>query len=139
MATSTPPTSPDVWAFLRELVTRLGAKNPAFFNVLAWISGIATLLSGLPMFLDMIPGLVLPAWAETLENQIVVAAGATMFFMSQIGVQRPVFKEDSGASVKLVDGDRANLPFTDKRETKLPAVEMEKTVPIPFPAEKDSQ
>lgn len=115
---TTPPTSPDVFAFIRELVNRLGAKNPAFFNVLAWISGIATLLTGLPMFLDMIPGLVLPDWAEVLENHIVTVAGATMFFMSQIGVARPVFKNDSGETVRLLDGDRTNLPFTDKKEEK---------------------
>ena len=127
---STTPTTPppDLWAFLRELVLRIKAKNPAFFNVLSWISGVAFILTGLPALVTLIPGVALPELYDTVIIKIASTATAVMFIMSNLGVQRPVFKHDSGETVTLVDGDRTNLPFTDKKEVKLPAVEMTKTV-----------
>lgn len=125
MATNQTP-SPDVWAFLRELVSRLGAKNPAFFNVMAWVGAIAAFITGIPLLLDSIPGLELPDSFEVIENKIVTIAGAVVFIMSNLTVQRPVAKHDSGETVTVVDGDRTNLPFTDKKEAKLPATEIHK-------------
>jgi hypothetical protein len=126
---STTPTTPppDLWAFLRELVLRLKAKNPTFFNVLSWISGIAFILTGLPQLIALIPGVVLPDPIDLFANKIAATATAVMFIMANLGVQRPVFKHDSGETVTLVDGDRTNLPFTDKKEVKLPSTEMVKT------------
>ena len=69
----------------------------------------------------------LPEGMLLLSSKIAGTASAVMFIMSNLGIQRPVFKHDSGETVTLIDGDRTNLPFTDKKENKLPAVEIPKT------------
>jgi hypothetical protein len=115
-----------VLAFFKEMVLRLKAKNPVFFNVLSWISGLAFVVTGLPALIELIPFIKLPEWLTSLENEIVGTATGIMWFMANIGVNRPVFKHDSGSTVSLIDGDRTNLPFTDKVEDKKPAVVLSK-------------
>lgn len=104
---------PDVWAFLREFVQRLGTKNPAFFNVIAWIGAIAAFVTGLPALIESL-GVNLPEWWVNLQNKAVAWAGVVTIIISNLAVQRPVVTETPQGTVTVTDKDK--LPFTAKKE-----------------------
>ena len=71
--------------FLVEIAQRLKAKSPKFFQVLQWISGIATAITGLPEFLTFI-GINLPqGWMITANKTVAIAAG-TAWLISKLTV-----------------------------------------------------
>lgn len=78
--------TPNIWSFLKELVLRFGAKNPAIFNVLAWVGAIATFLTGLPLFSAQLEavGIVLPDAWEAIQSKVVFFCGIVVTLMSNL-------------------------------------------------------
>lgn len=105
-----------VWAFLTELVQRLGAKNPKFFNILALVGAIASVITGLPGVLIEL-GINLPDAWDVLANKIVAWAGIVVIIMSNLAVQRPVVSATkTGDNTVKTNAD--TLPFTAAVEKK---------------------
>lgn len=96
--------TPDVWAFLKELVQRLGQKMPAFFTVLAWISGIVTFITGLPEILTQL-GITLPEAMQVIANKTIAIASSVGLFISLLTV-----KDATNVS------SPTNMPLTDKKD-----------------------
>lgn len=96
-----------ILTFLQELFNRLGKKNPTFFKVLSWIGAAASLVSGLPEFIQWLGVTNLPDWFTVLENKAIGIAGFVMFLMANLTVNK-----DSIPEVQ----QQVKLPFTAKQD-----------------------
>src|SRR5690349_17190757 len=81
----------DLKAFFLEMFYRLKAKNPSFFNVLAWVSGIVALLNEIIM------------WWHTLNIEVnlhphvqiaIRCITVTAFIMSHLPAKKPTIDPD---------------------------------------------
>ena len=97
-------TTPDVLAFLKELFQRLGQKTPTFFKIVAWISGLCTIITGLPGILDMLH-IAVPEFMEALYNKTLAVASSVGLFISLLTV-----KDATQISTS------ENLPLTNKKD-----------------------
>lgn len=105
--------TPNVWDFFRELLQRVGTKNPKFFNVLAWVGAIAAFITGLPALLESF-GIVIPESLADLKNKIIMWCGIVITIISNLTTQRPI--ADAGTTKNTVITDKNVLPFTAKAE-----------------------
>ena len=102
--------------FLVELAKRFGSKNPKFFNVIAIVGTIATVISFLPEDLSAI-GITLPASWEGWVRVAVRWAGIAVAVISQLPKEATlVGVTQTGAPVTITDVSK--LPFTAKVEEK---------------------
>jgi hypothetical protein len=97
----------DFKAWFIELWFRLRAKNPYFFNVLAWVSGLVGLLNEFTIWIVSL-GIELHPHVHIAIRWIAVTA----LIMSHLPTQRPVV--ESGQTVE--PAAEQNLPFTAKKE-----------------------
>jgi hypothetical protein len=128
---------PDVWAFLSELVNRLGEKNPVFFNVLAWIAGAAAFVSGVPYMIDQLEAtlgitITLPAFWEALESKVLFWCSVVGIFYSNLAVKKPVVQITNQTQNQLAES-------VDKPVTPAKAVELTDKKTLPFTAKKQEQ
>jgi pilus assembly protein TadC len=72
-------------AFLADLLVRMLKPNPKFFNVLASIGVILTVITGIPELL-INSGVELPEPFEVLASKFVSIIGLVIFFISQLPV-----------------------------------------------------
>lgn len=119
---------PSVWAFLRELVLRFGAKNPKIFNIIAWAGAICTFLTGLPALFDQL-GIQLPEAWEALQSKFLAGVGIAMVIIANL----PVKAEPVAPAQSLVPdakpGDLVSVTSTSKLPytTAVQAKEIEAT------------
>lgn len=99
--------NPIILKFLQEFINRLGAKNPTFFKIFSWIGGLATIVSGIPEFIQWLGVTNLPSWFTIFENKAIGIAGFVVFIMSNLTVNKDAIPEIKQA---------AKLPFTDKKD-----------------------
>lgn len=97
-------TTPDVWAFLKELFQRFGQKTPAFFKVIGWISSIVAVITGLPLILIDL-GITLPDAVQAVANKTIAIAAIVGKVISMLTVK-------DAANV----ASPTNLPLTDKKD-----------------------
>jgi hypothetical protein len=97
-------TTPDVWAFLKELFQRLGQKTPAFFKVIGWISTAIAVLTGLPIVLADL-GITLPDAIQAFANKTIAIAAIVGKVISMLTVK----------DATNVSGP-TNMPLTDKKD-----------------------
>lgn len=118
--------TPDLKKWLIELVLRFGAKNPKFFNILAWLGAVAALLTGLPLFSAQLEavGIFLPEAWEAIQSKVVFWAGIVVTLMANLPVQNiPVARGEEvlpdakpGDVVTVAKVDK--MPFTTAVEAK---------------------
>lgn len=94
-------TTPNVLAFLQEIVARLKAKSPAFFKVINWIAAITTVLTGLPGLLIQL-GITLTPALTILENKTVAIASMAALLISKLTV---------------ANATTTSLPYTENQTT----------------------
>lgn len=103
----------DVWAFIKEIFTRLGSKSPRFFVIISWITGLLVFLAGIPTAIKELneaidpnnATIVLPeVWIKAQKWIIAVNVGWA-FILTKLPVQRVA---DPPSDSKL--------PFTAKKE-----------------------
>ena len=109
-----------ILAFLSEIVGRLGSKSPKFFKIIQIIAAIATLVPGIPAFLDYL-GITLPDFLIAIENKTIAIAGLVATFISGLAVDtkhleaHALSKNVSGENEKTVQVQiEEKLPFTEK-------------------------
>jgi hypothetical protein len=103
-------------AFLVEFITRFLSKNPAFFNVINWVSfGIAT-LTGLPETLVSY-GIAVPSWLAIFENHFALVASVIVLIIGQLPVQPKVVGISDITDKPLKQPADATRPFTAISET----------------------
>lgn len=107
--------------FLKELILRLGTKQPKFFKIIGIISMATALATGLPGLFDELH-IHLPSWATILQNRIIGIAATTAFFIAKLTTQSKVVAVTEGGDIlKKTNDDK--LPFTSKAEEKEAAKE----------------
>ena len=111
---ATTPTQNPLIAFLSELLQRLFAMSPKFFEKFQWISGAAAAVTGIPAILTSL-GVSLPAPFNIFENKVVAICSAIVLFMSMLPTATPTVSVTSDGKV-LKSTDAAKLPFTAQNE-----------------------
>lgn len=92
--------------FLKELIVRLGKKNPKFFNIINTILTIVAVITGIPLLTAAL-GLDLPDAWEAIQSKAVVIASAVGIFLSNLPMDKP-------EEVKATEPEK--LPVTTKAE-----------------------
>lgn len=98
-------------AFLIELVQRIGKKSPKFFQIISWISGISTAITGLPGFLKLFD-ITLPAPFNILSNKAVAIASLVGLIISNLTVK------DATA---IAAAPNNQLPLTAAKDLNIPS------------------
>lgn len=99
-----------ILAFFKELINRFLAKNPKFFNVVAWIGAVTAIISKLPEALALL-NITLPASWQPLANDIWFWAGVVTVFISNLTVTKPALRASSTGKT-----DVNKFPFTARSE-----------------------
>ena len=73
-------------SFLADLVKRFVAPTPKFFTILRNISGLLTLVIGLPAFIEG-AGFTLPDVIHDISSKTFGIITLTIFFISQLTVE----------------------------------------------------
>lgn len=109
-----PPKQNPLIAFLSELLQRLFAKSPLFFEIWQWISGAAAAVTGIPAIFTAL-GINLPSPFNMFESKAVAIASAVVLFMAMLPTATPTVSVTSDGKV-LKSTDAAKLPFTANNE-----------------------
>jgi hypothetical protein len=115
---------PSIWKFLRELVLRFGAKNPAIFNIIAWAGALCTFLTGLPALFDQL-GIDLPDAWEAIQSKFLAGVGIAMVIISNL----PVAPEPVAPAQQLLPDAKPGDVLGVTRSDRMPysvAVEQKK-------------
>jgi hypothetical protein len=124
----TPPSfkiPPIIKDWLQETINRLFIKKPKYFIYWQWISGLATMICGIPFLLKNL-NIELPDPFDTFSNKLVTWVGFAIFVMGQLTVSAPpVAQTPEGGAVKTIDDKK--MPLTAKSEAK----KVEEMIPPP--------
>ena len=74
--------------FLLQIVKRLTLESPKFFKVFQIIGIVASLITGIPEFLELI-GVHLPESIAFFANKTIAIAGSIVVFMATLTVKNP--------------------------------------------------
>ena len=74
--------------FLLQIVKKLSLESPKFFKVFQILGIIASLITGIPEFLELI-GVHLPESIAFFSNKTIAIAGFIVVFMSNLTVKNP--------------------------------------------------
>lgn len=125
-------TSNPLFAFLVEIVQRLGQKSPKLFVIIQWISGVLTAITGIPAVIDWIcqaGDWTLPAIFITFENKTVAICSLLITFVAALPVKPAIVARDqTGQPLKAINEQK--LPFTAMSERRDAAKENHPTVAI---------
>lgn len=117
--------NPTFLNFLREALERVFQKSPKFFKWWQIISGIFTVLTGIPWALEQF-NITLPPPFDAMANKAIAFFSAGALFMAQFPVKATaVAQTQEGKAVTVLDTNK--LPFTEKSEAK----DVKETVPPP--------
>jgi hypothetical protein len=117
--------NPTFLNFGREALQRMFQKSPTFFKWWQRISGLFTILTGVPWILEQF-NVTLPPPFDIMANKAVAFFSAGALFMAQFPVKPTIVAQtDEGKAVNVLNTTK--LPFTEKSEAK----DVKETVPPP--------
>lgn len=108
----------DIMAFLQETIQRMAAKSPVFFQVYQAIGKYASLITGIPLFLQQIQlatgmSISLPEVVNSWVIRAIFWAGVVMWWMAKMPVKdpsKPTDKNDNELPKSQV------MPFTVQKQ-----------------------
>ena len=103
--------------FLTEFFARFGLETPSFFTILSRIGLIAGFLTGIPLLLTTFQGdlgVILPDWVHVFSQKMALGGAIAIWIIAKLPVKPGQINTESDKQTKL--------PFTAKRDTKIPMI-----------------
>jgi hypothetical protein len=97
--------------FLLQIIKRLTLESPKFFKVFQIIGIVASLITGIPEFLELI-GVHLPQSIAFFANKTIAIAGSVVVFMATLTVKNPneILKNENTTNSPLATNSFMQCP-----------------------------
>ena len=97
--------------FLLQIVKRLTLESPKFFKVFQIIGIVASLITGIPEFLELF-GVHLPQSIAFFANKTIAIAGSVVVFMATLTVKNPneILKNENTTNSPLATNSFMQCP-----------------------------